>query len=212
MTSQRSLAVCLVVGLVLSSCSDRTPEPTPRQAVSPPPSRDRLVEASQVPAVVKDRIQIETAIVRRVPEIVTAPGEVTLDLKHVAKVAPRIEGKVEHLHAFLGDQVRSGQPLASIESTRLDELVQEYLVAKTQVETAGNNFQRTEKLSAEGIAPERRLVEERGRYLEAKTRYQHVREKLLHLGLTTGELHELEQSGPKEKNRYILKSPIAGTI
>jgi cobalt-zinc-cadmium efflux system membrane fusion protein len=147
-----------------------------------------------------------------VPEIVTAPGEVTLDLKRVAKVSPRIEGKVEHLNAFLGDRVRVGQPLAAIGSPRLDELVQEYLVSKAQADATESNFSRTEKLSAEGIVSERRLVEERGRHLEAKARYQHVREKLLNMGLTVEELRDLERAVHEESHRYVLRSPIGGTV
>jgi cobalt-zinc-cadmium efflux system membrane fusion protein len=90
--------------------------------------------------------------------------------------------------------------------------VQDYLVSKTQNETAETNFRRTEKLAAEGIVSDRRLVEERGRHLEAKARYQHVREKLLNMGLTAEDLHELERAVHEESHRYLLRSPLAGTV
>jgi RND family efflux transporter MFP subunit len=147
-----------------------------------------------------------------VPDVVTAPGEVALDLKQVAKITSRIEGQVEKIHVQLGDHVRSGQPLAAIGSLRLDELVQEYLVAKAQADVAENAFRRAEILKAEEIVTERRFVEERGHYVETKVRFQHIREKLLNMGLAQSELRELEQGSHEESHRYTLTSPIAGTV
>lgn len=202
--------VVTALALALAGCGDHSGEPPAKPAASPSRIGDKTVV--QAPSVVRDRLRTEAVASRVVPEIVMAPGEVALDLKRVAKVAPRIEGKVEQLFVFLGDRVRVGQPLAAIGSLRLDELVQEYLVSKAQTDAAESNFRRTEKLSAEGIVSERRLVEERGRHLEAKARYQHVREKLLNMGLTVEELRDLERAVHEESHRYVLRSPIAGIV
>ncbi len=199
-----------VVALAFVGCGDHGREHPVKPAESPARISGKTVV--QAPPVVRNRLRTEAVASRVVPEVVTAPGEVTLDLKRVAKVSPRIEGKVEHLNAFLGDRVRVGQPLAAIGSLRLDELVQEYLVSKAQTDAAESNFRRTEKLSAEGIVSERRLVEERSRHLEAKARYQHVREKLLNMGLTEEELRDLERAVHEESHRYVLRSPIGGTV
>ncbi|MBI5854748.1 MAG: efflux RND transporter periplasmic adaptor subunit [Nitrospirae bacterium] len=145
-------------------------------------------------------------------EVVTAPGEVALDLKQVAKITSRIEGQVERIHVQLGDRVQKGQPLAAIGSLQLDQLIEEYLVGKAQADVAENSFRRTEKLRAEDIVPERKLIEERGRYLETKARYQHIREKLLNMGLSRSELTELERGRHEESHRYTLTAPIAGTV
>lgn len=202
--------VVAAVVLALVGCGDHSGERPAKPSASPARIGGKAV--MQPPSVVRDRLRTEAVASRVVPEIVTAPGEVSLDLKRVAKVAPRIEGKVEQLFVFLGDRVRTGQPLAAIGSPRLDELVQEYLVSKAQTDATESNFRRTEKLSAEGIVSERRLVEERGRHLEAKARYQHVREKLLNMGLAVEELRELERAVHEESHRYVLRSPIAGTV
>jgi len=198
------------VALALVGCGDHGSEHPGKPAESP--ARISGETVVQAPPVVRNRLRTEAVASRVVLEVVTAPGEVALDLKRVAKVAPRIEGKVEQLFVFLGDRVRVGQPLAAIGSPRLDELIQEYLVSKAQTDATESNFRRTEKLSAEGIVSERRLVEERGRHLEAKARYQHVREKLLNMGLTQEELRELEGAAHKESHRYVLRSPMAGTV
>jgi cobalt-zinc-cadmium efflux system membrane fusion protein len=202
----------LVLFLFVAACGDRGSEqPTQPPKASPQPGAPRT-GTIQAPATVRDRLRTETAAAHVVPEVVTAPGEVALDLKQVAKISSRIEGQVEHIHVQLGDRVRRGQPLVAIESLRLDELVQEYLVTKSQVDVAESGFRRTEKLRADEIVTERRLVEERGHYLEAQARHQHVREKLMTMGMTGKELRALEHGSHQEGHLYTLTSPIDGTV
>ena len=202
----------LTLVLFVTACGDRGSEqPTPSPKANPQSGAPRI-STIQAPAAVRERVRTDTVAMHLVPELVTAPGEVALDLKQVAKIMSRIEGQVERIHVQLGDRVRRGQPLVAIESMRLDELVQEYLVTKAQVDVAESGYRRTEKLAADQIVTERRLVEERGHSIEAQARHQHVREKLLNMGMTAGELHQLEHGSHQEGHRYTLTSPIAGTV
>lgn len=212
MTRQRTLWAIATVLLALAGCGDRGAEaPTQDSKVGDKAVREqtRVIEP---PPAVRDRLRIEPVASRVVAELVTAPGEVSLDLKQVAKITSRIEGQAERIHVQLGDRVKKGQALVEIGSLQLDQLVEEYLVAKARVDVAMNTLRRTEKLRAEEIVPERKLVEDKGRYLETKARYQHVREKLLNMGLSVSELTELERGGHEEGHRYTLTSPIAGTV
>ncbi|MDE3035034.1 MAG: efflux RND transporter periplasmic adaptor subunit [Nitrospirota bacterium] len=201
----------MAAALLLIGCGNQSGEPAtaPPHAARPGHSGPHLIQA---PPAIHGRIRTEAAAMRPIPEMVAAPGEVALDLKQVAKVTSRIEGQVEQVHVQLGDHVRSGQPLVAIGGPKLDELVQEYLVSKAQADVAANSFQRAQKLWTEQIITERRLVEERGRHLETKARYQHAREKLLNMGMTAGELQQLERDQHVEGHRYTIKSPIAGTV
>ena len=203
------LALCL---FFVTACGDRSTESASSPAKTKPQSDAPRISIIQARPSVRDRVRIDTVAVHVVPEVVTAPGEVALDLKQVAQITSRIEGQVEKVHVQLGDRVKSGQPLAAIVSLQFDQLIEEYLVSKSQVDVAENTFRRTEKLRAEDIVSERKLIEDKGRYLETKARFQHVREKLLNMGLTVDELHQLEQGSHMEGHRYTITSPIAGTV
>lgn len=202
----------LTLLLFVTACGDRGTEQPALSPKANPQSGAPRVSTIQAPAAVRDRLRTETVAARVVPEVVTAPGEVSLDLKQVAKITSRLEGQVQSIYVQLGDRVRRGQPLLAIESMRLDELVQEYLVTKAQTDVAESGYRRTEKLAADQIVTERRLVEERGHYIEAQARHQHVREKLLNMGMTKNELYQLEHGSHQEGHRYTLTSPIAGTV
>ena len=213
-TKWNTQAVSCVFALFffITACGDRGSEqPTPLPKANPQIGALRT-GIIQVPTAVQERVRTDVIAAHMVPEVVTAPGEVALDLNQVAKIMSRIEGQAEKIHVQLGDQVKPGQPLAAIGSLQLDQLIEEYLVTKSQVDVALNVYRRTQKLAAEKVVAERRLIEDRGHYIEAQARHQHVREKLLNMGMTAGELNQLEHGSHQEGHRYTLTSPIAGTV
>ena len=209
--TRRLMTIGMVPALLwlLSGCSDQgTPPPKPAttgeaqtitgssKAIHPPPA-------------VQARLRSEPAALRAVPTLITAPGEVALDLKQVAKITSRIGGQVERIHVQLGDRVKKGQALVAIGSLQLDQLIEEYLVGKAQADVAENSFRRTEKLRADDIVTERKLIEDKGLYLETQARYQHIRERLSNMGISTDDLKQ----GPHEKSHlYTLTAPIARTV
>ena len=202
----------LALFLFVTACGDRTSESQAPEQKANPQSGAPHISTIQAPAVVRNRLRTDTVAAHVVSEVVTAPGEVSLDLKQVAKITSRIEGQVKKIHVQLGDRVKSGQPLAAISSLQFDQLIEEYLVSKAQADVAENSFRRTEKLRAEDIVSERKFIEDKGRYLETKARFQHVGEKLLNMGTTADELHQLEHGSHMEGHHYTLTSPIAGTV
>ena len=209
-TAVSSMAVGAL--LMLTGCGSRDTEPPPHATAVDRNTAAPAPRTIQPPPNVRSRVRTEPVARQIVSDIVTAPGEVALDLKQVAKITSRIEGQVEQIHVQLGDRVKSGQPLAAIGSLQLDQLIEEYLIGKAQADVAENAYRRTEKLRADDIVPERKLIEDKGRYLETAARYQHTREKLLNMGLTAAELAGMERGRHQEGHRYTLTSPIPGTV
>lgn len=218
-TLWRWFSVLCLVGLFPMGCSDTQPpvgsQPDNNLAVSSPdlaPSPGQTFHVDHVPDQARQRIRIEEVKERLTPHAVSAPGNVALDLAQVAKVSSRIPGQVDKIMVQLGNRVKKDQPLVAVESMRLDELVQEYLVAKSKVDVASSNFKRTKQLQAENIISQRRFLEDRGQQIEAQAVYQHVREKLLNMGLSEQELQLLEHGSHLEGHKYLLRAPLGGTV
>ncbi|MEO6202361.1 MAG: efflux RND transporter periplasmic adaptor subunit [Nitrospirales bacterium] len=216
-THWRWLPVLCLMGLLPLGCSDpqppaATPPNTDVAASEPPAPPGQTFHVDHVPEQARQRIRIEEVKNRLTPHSVSAPGNVALDLAYVAKVSSRIPGQVDKIMVQLGNRVKKDQPLAAVESMRLDELVQEYLVAKSKVYVASSNFKRTKQLQAENIISQRRFLEDRGQQIEAQAVYQHVREKLLNMGLSEQELQQLEHGSHLEGHKYILRAPLSGTV
>jgi len=212
MRNRKTTGITIMVALMLlAACGERDPSPPthPTPVQEKPPEGTHLLEP---PGAVRERLRVEPVRRRSIPDTVRAPGEVALDLKQVAKITSRIEGQAEKIHVQLGDRVKPGQPLVAIRSLQFDQLIEEYLVAKAQADVAENAFRRTAKLRVDDIVPERKLIEDKGRHLEAQARYQHIREKLLNMGLSNQELVGLEHGQHEDIHRYVLTAPIAGTV
>jgi len=204
-------AIILSALAFLHGCGNNTDMPVGAgdKAMKPKAMSPHLI---QVPAGAMNRVKIEPVGTHRIAHGITAPGEVVVDPKRVAKVTSRINGQVERIYVQLGDRVVTGQPLIALESPQLDELVQEYLVSKSQAVVAGVNYQRSQRLYEEKVISERRLIEDRGHHLETTARHQHIREKLQGMGLTAAEFRELEQGSHQEGHRYLLRAPLSGRI
>jgi cobalt-zinc-cadmium efflux system membrane fusion protein len=198
--------------LLVQGCSD------PPESINEVSSEMAEVpeDSSPSPLQLTDSAQqrIKTALVeqRMLSQAIVAPGGVALDLGKMAKVSSRLEGQVEEVFVQLGNHVKAGDPLLAIGSLKLDELVQEFLVSKVQVDLRQANFERTKKLHAEKIVSERRLMEDQAQYFEAQAINQHVTEKLQNMGLLKKDPNELLHSHTMEGHRYIIKAPLAGII
>lgn len=200
------------VFLLTVGCSEETPPASEPTSVSPSEGKSQQPHIAKVPEQIRGRLSTEIVQKKSFPQSFTAPGEVTLDLKRVAKVSSRIEGQVEKVFVHLGERVRLDQPLLAIGSLKLDELVQEFLVAKVKVDIAKANFERTRQLLDEKIVSERRFQEDRAKFLEAKAVHQHVTEKLKNMGLADAELRNLVRGSHIHGHRYTLKAPLSGII
>lgn len=218
-THWKWLPVLCLVGLFPVGCSDTQPPagspPDKDVAVSSPDltsSSGQTFHVDHVPDQARQRIRIEEVKERLTPHSVSAPGNVALDLAQVAKVSSRIPGQVDKIMVQLGNRVKKNEPLAALESMRLDELVQEYLVAKSKLDVANSNFTRTKHLLAENVISQRRFLEDRGQQIEAQAVYQHVREKLLNMGLSPQELQQMEHGSHLEGHKYLLRAPLSGTV
>lgn len=198
--------------ILLQACSD--PPESANEVLSEVAevSTSSRLSLLHLPASAQQRIKTALVIKRLLSKAIVAPGVVALDLAKVARVSSRIEGQVEKVFVQLGNQVKVGDPLLAIGSLTLDELIQEFLVSQVQVELRKANFERTQRLFAEQIVSERRLMEDRAQFLEAKTIYQHVTEKLQNMGLLDKELDALLHSHTMEGHLYIIHSPLTGTI
>ena len=205
------LIILVFLSLWLAACSDQPVAP-PTAKEEPPPLESTSIQVDQLPEQARQRIHVEVIAERLMPYLFTAPANVALDLAQVAKVSSRIPGQIDTIFVTLGTRVTKDQPLAAVESMRLDELVQEYLVAKAKVDVATSNFERTNELQAEQIISQRRFLEDQGQQREAQAVYQHVKEKLLNMGLSKKDLYQLEHGSHLEGHKYILRAPLSGTV
>jgi len=164
-------------------------------------------EASEEPgiplmsAAQRQAIGIRTARVRSqlLAEVLTAPGEVRVNLYRSSEVGPRITAQIIHRHAQMGEAVQKGQKLVTLSSVEMAE-------AQGQLLVANREWRRVETLS-------RKVVSEK-RYVTAQVTHQQAYAKVLAFGMTEAQVKVLlkQRDVGKARGIFDLLSPQDGTV
>lgn len=160
----------LAITLSLVACGgEKTEEPT-----AAPASQSELVLNDDA----LKNIKIGQAQLIADSDEFSAVGEVSFDEDNVVRVFPIVSGSVEQVTASLGDYVRKGQVLATLLSTDISQYQREYNVAKTDMEIAQRNYDRTKQLFDTRNIAERELIEAERALDVAKLEFNERKQKL----------------------------------
>lgn len=120
---------------------------------------------------------------QEVQEQITVTATIQANQDKLARVAPRVAGRITKVMANLGDQVKQGQALALIDSIEVGEAQSAYAQAASEQGLAKANLDRAEKLYADQIIPQKDYLRARAELEKAKAVLRAASEKRQALGL-----------------------------
>lgn len=139
------------------------------------------------------------------------PAKVEVPNAQLRVLSTPFAGMTETLLVAEGDSVVKGQVVAVIQSTALLEKLGDYIDALSQLNLAASEYKRDTQLSKDGIISERRLLETRARYTQARTAADQARQILEYAGFDTESLARIN----KERNissRLELRATQDGVV
>lgn len=162
-----------------------------------------------VPEMMRD-LRVTTAPVeeRGAVEGASVLGELGPNEDSYAIVASPISARIRRMLARPAERVGVGQPLAELESVELGRARAELLASRARLDLAHRTLTRTRDLTAERIAPRRELEEAEARAATARADVTAAEAALGALGIR----EEAPGVRPSESGRFVLRSPIAGTV
>jgi cobalt-zinc-cadmium efflux system membrane fusion protein len=193
------LGLCIAgIGALEPSChkSQAALEPTGPQ---PPPG-----EVWLTPQQVHDaKIEVEAVGEQDVDDTILTSGRVTLDDLRSGHVFSPVTGRVVRIAAQLGQRVKKGDPLATIESPDIGNAVSDVHKAEADLIAAQHDYQRKKELFEQKAGSAADLEASEDNYRRAKAELERARAKaaLLH----TGGVDAVTQT-------YTLVSPIDGEV
>lgn len=195
-------AAVLTVLLVLSGCGDKTAK---EGAAAPEVKAEekglKLTPEEQERAGIK----LESMTSRIFEDSVSVTATIRPNQDRIARIAPRVEGRIVRVTANLGDAVRAGQSLAVMDSVAIGEAQSSLLQAQSSQRVAQADFKRAESLSAEEIIPQRDFLRARGDFEKANAELRAAQDKLRLLGGSVG-------SGGRAESTFALTAPFAGAV
>ena len=170
--------------------------------------RVRLVQAS----LNSGGITIATAGPAYIATHLTQPGEVKIKHDQQTRILPSVQGTVVIVHKALGDKVKRGEALLTLESRDQAELVGRYLAARKRQEQAKATFERETKLWGQKITSEQDYQAARRDAAEADVAVDETRDSLASLGVHESELNAYNRKGSAGLSRFVLRAPFDGVI
>ena len=140
--------------------------------------QSEFIELSQ-DVIKENKIETVTVTEKPVTTTINTTGEIKTDEDKFYSVSSMIMGRITASPVKLGDYVRAGQVLAYIQNPEITRInaeatknIHENRIAIRQVKTRLNlakaNYEREKKLYAEGISPQKDLMQAKSEYLLAK--------------------------------------------
>ncbi len=139
------------------------------------------------------------------------PARVQVPNAQLQVVTAPQEGLLTSLRVAEGEPVKAGQTLAVIQSPRLVEEQRHYLEALTRLGLARAALERDRQLKAEGIIAERRYLETRAQYTQAKTEVEQRRQALMLAGMDEEAIRALEKKHRLSATLQV-RSPMDGVV
>jgi cobalt-zinc-cadmium efflux system membrane fusion protein len=147
-----------------------------------------------------------------IKQILSLVGEVRLHEDRLAHLVPKVSGIVSNVQVSLGEEVKEGQILATIDSPELAELQTDYLEKIRTLELSRRTFERKQYLKQENIASEADWLEAQSALQNGETMLRSAKRRLVFLGISENEINALGAADDEAFGSYAIKSPITGTI
>ncbi|MDP2818916.1 MAG: efflux RND transporter periplasmic adaptor subunit [Polaromonas sp.] len=201
------VSVLLAVLLVLGACGDKSAkgtEPATQEAKGEAAKEKKglkLTPEEQERAGIK----LEEVNSRTFEDFVSMTATIRPNQDRIAKIAPRVEGRIVSVSASLGDNVSAGQSLAIMDSLAIGEAQSALLRAQSSERVAQADFKRAESLSAEEIIPQKELLRARGELERASAESRAASDRLRLLGGSAS-------ASGRAQSTFALTAPFAGTV
>ncbi len=144
---------------------------------------------------------------REFPQMVEATGVIDVPPENKAVITPFIGGYVKNTPLLIGDKVKNGQFLVSLENPEYVELQQGYLDALEQLRFLKSEYERQKTLAEENITSQKNFLKAESDYKRNLSRYNALKKKLQMLNIDPAKVEKGDIT-----SMVNLYAPISGSI
>lgn len=140
------------------------------------------------------------------------PAKIVPNQNNEALIGSLVQGRIKKLYVNLGDNVKLGQVLFTIESLEVGALKAGLIKAKANMDFAMSTLEREKKLFEKGFSSQQMLDQANAEYERALADY-HAEDKKIHaIGLKDEDVFDFEGNALHASGLLNIKSPVSGTV
>jgi len=155
--------------------------------------------------IVSKQLQIRTEL-----QVINAPGTVAFNGYALADITTLVDGVVHKRYVRLGDQVKKGEKLLTLNSTALAQAEASYLRAQAEYHRSQQEIKRLQALAEQKIVSQARLQKVESTYQIMQANLSAAKATLFSYGLSKHDIAALMKQ--KKYGLLTLRSPHAGTV
>lgn len=208
----------LALAAAVAACGEKdkadAPKPDPKAAAGSPakpaaPAADPMTVTPDA----ETRKWLKTGAVAEaeVRETLRVPAQVFADETRVARIGSSVTGRISELRAILGQNVRRGEVLGTLNSTELSVAQSTFLKALSSRMLAERAAERAKQLFEADVIGAAELQRRETELLQADADLSAAHDQLKVLGMSEGNIAKLEQSRQVNSVSYIVAS-LSGTV
>jgi cobalt-zinc-cadmium efflux system membrane fusion protein len=167
-------------------------------------------------------VVVGSAAIQDISGALELPGVLTVNQNNTAQISSFVEGKVVSYTVDLGDRVKKGQALVTINSPEFAQAQADFLQARAKYLLSQKEYERAKMLLAEKAIEEKEYLRREAEYERLATEYGALGSALHSYGITHEQIDELIKKcmdvGDQEYKceiadpRLSLLSPISGSV
>ena len=150
-------------------------------------------------------VKVEEIKTSAMGETIAVTATIQPSQERLARIAPRIEGRITSTPAKLGDAVKAGQTLATLDSVAVGEAHASWVQAQAELRIAESDFKRAESLVADEIIPRKDFLRAQAEREKANANLRNAADRLRLMGGTPN----ARGSGV---SGFVVTAPFAGTV
>ncbi|UCC38362.1 MAG: efflux RND transporter periplasmic adaptor subunit [Candidatus Aminicenantes bacterium] len=166
-------------------------------------------------------IVVGTATKQDIASVITLPGILALNLNKTANISSFVQGKVISMATDLGDRVRKGQVLATINSPEFAQAQAAFLEARAKLNLSRKEYERAKMLFKEKAIEEREFLRREAEFEKLSTEVGGLGSILHSYGMDHDQTEKLVEKSVSMKSddelcelcnpNLPILSPISGT-
>lgn len=203
-TTRASLLVLgLLMGMSLAGCKPAEEEKPVAEAVDP-----NIVELTPS---LQQQVKLHTVGMSDIRETLRIPGSVQVDEQRMARIGASVTGRITDIDVVLGQDVKQGQVLATVNSTELAQNQLLYIKAMQQIALQTKAVERARLLLNADVISAAEVQRREAELSAAQAELNAARDQLMILGMSSGAIAQLSKSGQIHSFSSV-SARLAGTI
>lgn len=136
------------------------------------------------------KLKIDTPFEQSFNVGIKATGKVEVPPENRAKITSFLGGYVKTTHLLIGDKVKKGQALVSLENTEYIDIQKEYIEVAEQIKYLKSEYERQKTLFDEKISSQKNYLKAESEFKRANGMFQSLKKKLELLNISPAQVQK----------------------